>query len=347
MLSFKQFLIEGLLVTRVKDKKFLLPARQALKNIGFLSDNAEFNIINTHKTEGFKLNDVLTKRGVYGINSTIKNIHLVGIPKTPIIGDDKLNKHSAVYRIPSTIGNTALYKLVPQPNGSQPQSKPVLAKDVKGELNQWDRLLVVTTLGQDKEQDKKDDQKDKQDQAKPQDQTQNPSKESNQEKQQDKDKDQKKSTVNSTDDNPKKGGSVDLGEYVNPFRDRIAKIPDYQLMACYISKNDGKPHVQIKAGKYDIGLAFVDFNEPIVKNGKLAFRCQTLTPKSFLKTLDTSNLFTKAKSFLGLTTTDVDKYRSSTVVIGEAFKNIVSAMQGSAEVAQILSEIEINKLPVK
>ena len=151
MLSFEQFLIEGLLVTRVKDKKFLHPARQALKNVGFLSDNAEFNIINTHKTEGFKLNDILTKRGVYGINSTIKNIHLVGIPKTPIVGDDKLNKHSAVYRIPSTIGNTALYKLVPQPNGSQPQSKPILAKDVKDELNQWDRLLVVTTLGQEKD----------------------------------------------------------------------------------------------------------------------------------------------------------------------------------------------------
>ena len=131
------------------------------------------------------------------------------------------------------------------------------------------------------------------------------------------------------------------------FRDRVAKIPDYQLMACYVSKNDGKPHVQVKAGKYDIGLAFVDFNEPIAKNGKLTFRCQTLTPKSFLKTLDTSNLFTKAKSFLGITTTDVDKYRSSAVVIGEAFKDIVSAMQGSAEVAQILSEIEINKLPVK
>ena len=90
MLSFEQFLIEGLLATRVKDKKFLHPARQALKNVGFLSDNAEFNIINTHKTEGFKLNDILTKRGVYGINSTIKNIHLVGIPKTPIVGDDKL-----------------------------------------------------------------------------------------------------------------------------------------------------------------------------------------------------------------------------------------------------------------
>lgn len=35
MLSFKQFLIEGLLVTRVKDKKFLHPARQALKNVSW------------------------------------------------------------------------------------------------------------------------------------------------------------------------------------------------------------------------------------------------------------------------------------------------------------------------
>ena len=340
MLSFEQFLIEGLLATRVKDKKFLHPARQALKNVGFLSDNAEFNIINTHKTEGFKLNDILTKRGVYGINSTIKNIHLVGIPKTPIVGDDKLNKHSAVYRIPSTIGNTALYKLVPQPNGSQPQSKPILAKDVKDELNQWDRLLVVTTLGQEKDNPADQDTKQHSAEQKNQKQTQDTPEEKKSEHQQN-----QKSATDSTD--KVKSGSVDLGEYVNPFRDRVAKIPDYQLMACYVSKNDGKPHVQVKAGKYDIGLAFVDFNEPIAKNGKLTFRCQTLTPKSFLKTLDTSNLFTKAKSFLGLTTTDVDKYRSSTVVIGEAFKNIVSAMQGSAEVAQILSEIEINKLPVK
>lgn len=340
MLSFEQFLIEGLLVTRVKDKKFLHPARQALKNVGFLSDNAEFNIINTHKTEGFKLNDILTKRGVYGINSTIKNIHLVGIPKTPIVGDDKLNKHSAVYRIPSTIGNTALYKLVPQPNGSQPQSKPILAKDVKDELNQWDRLLVVTTLGQEKDNPADQDTKQHSAEQKNQKQTQDTPEEKKSEHQQN-----QKSATDSTD--KVKSGSVDLGEYVNPFRDRVAKIPDYQLMACYVSKNDGKPHVQVKAGKYDIGLAFVDFNEPIAKNGKLAFRCQTLTPKSFLKTLDTSNLFTKAKSFLGITTTDVDKYRSSAVVIGEAFKDIVSAMQGSAEVAQILSEIEINKLPVK
>lgn len=340
MLSFEQFLIEGLLVTRVKDKKFLIPARQALKNIGFLSDNAEFNIINTHKTEGFKLNDILTKRGVYGINSTIKNIHLVGIPKTPIVGDDKLNKHSAVYRIPSTIGNTALYKLVPQPNGSQPQSKPILAKDVKDELNQWDRLLVVTTLGQEKDNPADQDTKQHSAEQKNQKQTQDTPEEKKSEHQQN-----QKSATDSTD--KVKSGSVDLGEYVNPFRDRVAKIPDYQLMACYVSKNDGKPHVQVKAGKYDIGLAFVDFNEPIAKNGKLTFRCQTLTPKSFLKTLDTSNLFTKAKSFLGITTTDVDKYRSSAVVIGEAFKDIVSAMQGSAEVAQILSEIEINKLPVK
>ena len=340
MLSFEQFLIEGLLVTRVKDKKFLHPARQALKNVGFLSDNAEFNIINTHKTEGFKLNDILTKRGVYGINSTIKNIHLVGIPKTPIVGDDKLNKHSAVYRIPSTIGNTALYKLVPQPNGSQSQSKPILAKDVKDELNQWDRLLVVTTLGQEKDNPADQDTKQHSAEQKNQKQTQDTSEEKKSKHQQN-----QKSVTDSTD--KVKSGSVDLGEYVNPFRDRVAKIPDYQLMACYVSKNDGKPHVQVKAGKYDIGLAFVDFNEPIAKNGKLTFRCQTLTPKSFLKTLDTSNLFTKAKSFLGITTTDVDKYRSSAVVIGEAFKDIVSAMQGSAEVAQILSEIEINKLPVK
>lgn len=340
MLSFEQFLIEGLLVTRVKDKKFLHPARQALKNVGFLSDNAEFNIINTHKTEGFKLNDILTKRGVYGINSTIKNIHLVGIPKTPIVGDDKLNKHSAVYRIPSTIGNTALYKLVPQPNGSQSQSKPILAKDVKDELNQWDRLLVVTTLGQEKDNPADQDTKQHSAEQKNQKQTQDTPEEKKSEHQQN-----QKSVTDSTD--KVKSGSVDLGKYVNPFRDRVAKIPDYQLMACYVSKNDGKPHVQVKAGKYDIGLAFVDFNEPIAKNGKLAFRCQTLTPKSFLKTLDTSNLFTKAKSFLGITTTDVDKYRSSAVVIGEAFKDIVSAMQGSAEVAQILSEIEINKLPVK
>jgi hypothetical protein len=340
MLSFEQFLIEGLLATRVKDKKFLHPARQALKNVGFLSDNAEFNIINTHKTEGFKLNDILTKRGVYGINSTIKNIHLVGIPKTPIVGDDKLNKHSAVYRIPSTIGNTALYKLVPQPNGSQPQSKPILAKDVKDELNQWDRLLVVTTLGQEKDNPADQDTKQHSAEQKNQKQTQDTPEEKKSEHQQN-----QKSATDSTD--KVKSGSVDLGEYVNPFRDRVAKIPDYQLMACYVSKNDGKPHVQVKAGKYDIGLAFVDFNEPIAKNGKLTFRCQTLTPKSFLKTLDTSNLFTKAKSFLGITTTDVDKYRSSAVVIGEAFKDIVSAMQGSAEVAQILSEIEINKLPVK
>lgn len=339
MLSFEQFLIEGLLATRVKDKKFLHPARQALKNVGFLSDNAEFNIINTHKTEGFKLNDILTKRGVYGINSTIKNIHLVGIPKTPIVGDDKLNKHSAVYRIPSTIGNTALYKLVPQPNGSQPQSKPILAKDVKDELNQWDRLLVVTTLGQEKDNPADQDTKQHSAEQKNQKQTQDTPEEKKSEHQQN-----QKSATDSTD--KVKSGSVDLGEYVNPFRDRVAKIPDYQLMACYVSKNDGKPHVQVKAGKYDIGLAFVDFNEPIAKNGKLTFRCQTLTPKSFLKTLDTSNLFTKAKSFLGITTTDVDKYRSSAVVIGEAFKDIVSAMQGSAEVAQILSEIEINKLPV-
>lgn len=340
MLSFEQFLIEGLLATRVKDKKFLHPARQALKNVGFLSDNAEFNIINTHKTEGFKLNDILTKRGVYGINSTIKNIHLVGIPKTPIVGDDKLNKHSAVYRIPSTIGNTALYKLVPQPNGSQPQSKPILAKDVKDELNQWDRLLVVTTLGQEKDNPADQDTKQHSAEQKNQKQTQDTPEEKKSEHQQN-----QKSATDSTD--KVKSGSVDLGEYVNPFRDRVAKIPNYQLMACYVSKNDGKPHVQVKAGKYDIGLAFVDFNEPIAKNGKLTFRCQTLTPKSFLKTLDTSNLFTKAKSFLGITTTDVDKYRSSAVVIGEAFKDIVSAMQGSAEVAQILSEIEINKLPVK
>lgn len=340
MLSFEQFLIEGLLATRVKDKKFLHPARQALKNVGFLSDNAEFNIINTHKTEGFKLNDILTKRGVYGINSTIKNIHLVGIPKTPIVGDDKLNKHSAVYRIPSTIGNTALYKLVPQPNGSQPQSKPILAKDVKDELNQWDRLLVVTTLGQEKDNPADQDTKQHSAEQKNQKQTQDTPEEKKSEHQQN-----QKSATDSTD--KVKSGSVDLGEYVNPFRDRVAKIPDYQLMACYVSKNDGKPHVQVKAGKYDIGLAFVDFNEPIAKNGKLTFRCQTLTPKSFLKTLDTSNLFTKAKSFLGITTTDVDKYRSSAVVIGEAFKDIVSAMQGSAEVAQILSEIEINKLPAK
>lgn len=340
MLSFEQFLIEGLLATRVKDKKFLHPARQALKNVGFLSDNAEFNIINTHKTEGFKLNDILTKRGVYGINSTIKNIHLVGIPKTPIVGDDKLNKHSAVYRIPSTIGNTALYKLVPQPNGSQPQSKPILAKDVKDELNQWDRLLVVTTLGQEKDNPADQDTKQHSAEQKNQKQTQDTPEEKKSEHQQN-----QKSATDSTD--KVKSGSVDLGEYVNPFRDRVAKIPDYQLMACYVSKNDGKPHVQVKAGKYDIGLAFVDFNKPIAKNGKLTFRCQTLTPKSFLKTLDTSNLFTKAKSFLGITTTDVDKYRSSAVVIGEAFKDIVSAMQGSAEVAQILSEIEINKLPVK
>lgn len=340
MLSFEQFLIEGLLATRVKDKKFLHPARQALKNVGFLSDNAEFNIINTHKTEGFKLNDILTKRGVYGINSTIKNIHLVGIPKTPIVGDDKLNKHSAVYRIPSTIGNTALYKLVPQPNGSQPQSKPILAKDVKDELNQWDRLLVVTTLGQEKDNPADQDTKQHSAEQKNQKQTQDTPEEKKSEHQQN-----QKSATDSTD--KVKSGSVDLGEYVNPFRDRVAKIPDYQLMACYVSKNDGKPHVQVKAGKYDIGLAFVDFNEPVAKNGKLTFRCQTLTPKSFLKTLDTSNLFTKAKSFLGITTTDVDKYRSSAVVIGEAFKDIVSAMQGSAEVAQILSEIEINKLPVK
>lgn len=340
MLSFEQFLIEGLLATRVKDKKFLHPARQALKNVGFLSDNAEFNIINTHKTEGFKLNDILTKRGVYGINSTIKNIHLIGIPKTPIVGDDKLNKHSAVYRIPSTIGNTALYKLVPQPNGSQPQSKPILAKDVKDELNQWDRLLVVTTLGQEKDNPADQDTKQHSAEQKNQKQTQDTPEEKKSEHQQN-----QKSATDSTD--KVKSGSVDLGEYVNPFRDRVAKIPDYQLMACYVSKNDGKPHVQVKAGKYDIGLAFVDFNEPIAKNGKLTFRCQTLTPKSFLKTLDTSNLFTKAKSFLGITTTDVDKYRSSAVVIGEAFKDIVSAMQGSAEVAQILSEIEINKLPVK
>lgn len=340
MLSFEQFLIEGLLATRVKDKKFLHPARQALKNVGFLSDNAEFNIINTHKTEGFKLNDILTKRGVYGINSTIKNIHLVGIPKTPIVGDDKLNKHSAVYRIPSTIGNTALYKLVPQPNGSQPQSKPILAKDVKDELNQWDRLLVVTTLGQEKDNPADQDTKQHSAEQKNQKQTQDTPEEKKSEHQQN-----QKSATDSTD--KVKSGSVDLGEYVNPFRDRVAKIPDYQLMACYVSKNDGKPHVRVKAGKYDIGLAFVDFNEPIAKNGKLTFRCQTLTPKSFLKTLDTSNLFTKAKSFLGITTTDVDKYRSSAVVIGEAFKDIVSAMQGSAEVAQILSEIEINKLPVK
>lgn len=340
MLSFEQFLIEGLLATRVKDKKFLHPARQALKNVGFLSDNAEFNIINTHKTEGFKLNDILTKRGVYGINSTIKNIHLVGIPKTPIVGDDKLNKHSAVYRIPSTIGNTALYKLVPQPNGSQSQSKPILAKDVKDELNQWDRLLVVTTLGQEKDNPADQDTKQHSAEQKNQKQTQDTPEEKKSEHQQN-----QKSATDSTD--KVKSGSVDLGEYVNPFRDRVAKIPDYQLMACYVSKNDGKPHVQVKAGKYDIGLAFVDFNEPIAKNGKLTFRCQTLTPKSFLKTLDTSNLFTKAKSFLGITTTDVDKYRSSAVVIGEAFKDIVSAMQGSAEVAQILSEIEINKLPVK
>lgn len=340
MLSFEQFLIEGLLATRVKDKKFLHPARQALKNVGFLSDNAEFNIINTHKTEGFKLNDILTKRGVYGINSTIKNIHLVGIPKTPIVGDDKLNKHSAVYRIPSTIGNTALYKLVPQPNGSQPQSKPILAKDVKDELNQWDRLLVVTTLGQEKDNPADQDTKQHSAEQKNQKQTQDTPEEKKSEHQQN-----QKSATDSTD--KVKSGSVDLGEYVNPFRDRVAKIPDYQLMVCYVSKNDGKPHVQVKAGKYDIGLAFVDFNEPIAKNGKLTFRCQTLTPKSFLKTLDTSNLFTKAKSFLGITTTDVDKYRSSAVVIGEAFKDIVSAMQGSAEVAQILSEIEINKLPAK
>lgn len=340
MLSFEQFLIEGLLATRVNDKKFLHPARQALKNVGFLSDNAEFNIINTHKTEGFKLNDILTKRGVYGINSTIKNIHLVGIPKTPIVGDDKLNKHSAVYRIPSTIGNTALYKLVPQPNGSQPQSKPILAKDVKDELNQWDRLLVVTTLGQEKDNPADQDTKQHSAEQKNQKQTQDTPEEKKSEHQQN-----QKSATDSTD--KVKSGSVDLGEYVNPFRDRVAKIPDYQLMACYVSKNDGKPHVHVKAGKYDIGLAFVDFNEPIAKNGKLTFRCQTLTPKSFLKTLDTSNLFTKAKSFLGITTTDVDKYRSSAVVIGEAFKDIVSAMQGSAEVAQILSEIEINKLPVK
>lgn len=340
MLSFEQFLIEGLLATHVKDKKFLHPARQALKNVGFLSDNAEFNIINTHKTEGFKLNDILTKRGVYGINSTIKNIHLVGIPKTPIVGDDKLNKHSAVYRIPSTIGNTALYKLVPQPNGSQPQSKPILAKDVKDELNQWDRLLVVTTLGQEKDNPADQDTKQHSAEQKNQKHTQDTLEEKKSEHQQN-----QKSATDSTD--KVKSGSVDLGEYVNPFRDRVAKIPDYQLMACYVSKNDGKPHVQVKAGKYDIGLAFVDFNEPIAKNGKLTFRCQTLTPKSFLKTLDTSNLFTKAKSFLGITTTDVDKYRSSAVVIGEAFKDIVSAMQGSAEVAQILSEIEINKLPVK
>lgn len=340
MLSFEQFLIEGSLATRVKGEKFLHPARQALKNVGFLSDNAEFNIINTHKTEGFKLNDILTKRGVHGINSTIKNIHLVGIPKTPIVGDDKLNKHSAVYRIPSTIGNTALYKLVPQPNGSQPQSKPILAKDVKDELNQWDRLLVVTTLGQEKDNPADQDTKQHSAEQKNQKQTQDTPEEKKSEHQQN-----QKSATDSTD--KVKSGSVDLGEYVNPFRDRVAKIPDYQLMACYVSKNDGKPHVQVKAGKYDIGLAFVDFNEPIAKNGKLAFRCQTLTPKSFLKTLDTSNLFTKAKSFLGITTTDVDKYRSSAVVIGEAFKDIVSAMQGSAEVAQILSEIEINKLPVK
>ena len=340
MLSFEQFLIEGSLATRVKGEKFLHPARQALKNVGFLSDNAEFNIIHTHKTEGFKLNDILTKRGVYGINSTIKNIHLVGIPKTPIVGDDKLNKHSAVYRIPSTIGNTALYKLVPQPNGSQPQSKPILAKDVKDELNQWDRLLVVTTLGQEKDNPADQDTKQHSAEQKNQKQTQDTPEEKKSEHQQN-----QKSATDSTD--KVKSGSVDLGEYVNPFRDRVAKIPDYQLMACYVSKNDGKPHVQVKAGKYDIGLAFVDFNEPIAKNGKLTFRCQTLTPKSFLKTLDTSNLFTKAKSFLGITTTDVDKYRSSAVVIGEAFKDIVSAMQGSAEVAQILSEIEINKLPVK
>lgn len=347
MLSFKQFLIEGLLVSRVRDQKILTPARQALKNIGYLSDNAEFNLLNNHKIEGVDLNKILTSRSAYGIKSSIKNIHLVGVPKTPIAGEDKLNKHSAVYRIPSTIGNTALYKLVPRSGSNQPQSKPVLAKDVKKELDQWDRLLVVTTLGQDNEQDKKDDQKDKQDQTKQQqDQTQDPSKENDQEKSQDKDNDQT-SADNSTEGNTEKSGSVDLGKYVNPFRDRVAKIPDYQLMACYVSKNDGKPHVQVKAGKYDIGLAFVDFNEPIAKNGKLTFRCQTLTPKSFLKTLDTSNLFTKAKSFLGITTTDVDKYRSSAVVIGEAFKDIVSAMQGSAEVAQILSEIEINKLPVK
>lgn len=227
----------------------------------------------------------------------------------------KQNRHCAVYKIPPTRGNTALYKLIPVLGSNRAQTKSILEKNVKEELKQWERFLVVTSFGAEQKQDQ---------------QTQNQN---------------QKSATDSTD--KVKSGSVDLGEYVNPFRDRVAKIPDYQLMACYVSKNDGKPHVQVKAGKYDIGLAFVDFNEPIAKNGKLAFRCQTLTPKSFLKTLDTSNLFTKAKSFLGITTTDVDKYRSSAVVIGEAFKDIVSAMQGSAEVAQILSEIEINKLPVK
>lgn len=343
MLSFKQFLVEGLLVSRVRDQKILTPARQALKNVGYLSDNAEFNLLNNHKIEGVDLNKILTSRGTYGIKSSIKNIHLVGVPKTPVAGEDKLNKHSAVYRIPTTIGNTALYKLIPRSGSTQPQSKPVLAKDVKKELDQWDRLLVITTLGQDKEQDKKDDQKDKQDQTKQQqDQTQDPSKENDQEKSQDKGNDQK-----STDNKTKKSGSVDLGEYVNPFRDRVAKIPGYQLMACYVSKNDGKPHVQVKAGKYDIGLAFVDFNEPVVKNGKLTFKCRTLTSKSFLKALDTSDIFTKAKSVLGMTTTDANKYRASTVVIGEAFKDIAAAMQGSAEAVQILSEIEVSKLPVK
>ena len=48
-----------------------------------------------------------------------------------------------------------------------------------------------------------------------------------------------------------------------------------------------------------------------------------------------------------MTTTDANKYRASTVVIGEAFKDIAAAMQGSAEAVQILSEIEVSKLPVK
>lgn len=313
MLSFEQFLIEGLLVTRVKDKKFLIPARQALKNIGFPFQDAQFNILNRRENEDIDFAKILTNRVSYGV--TTKNVYVVGLPKTLYTGEDKQNRHCAVYKIPPTRGNTALYKLIPVPGSNRAQTKSILEKNVKEELKQWERFLVVTSFGAEQKQDQ---------------QTQNQN---------------QKSATDSTD--KVKSGSVDPGEYVNSFCDRVAKIPDYQLMACYVSKNDGKPHVQVKAGKYDIGLAFVDFNEPIAKNGKLAFRCQTLTPKSFLKTLDTSNLFTKAKSFLGITTTDVDKYRSSAVVIGEAFKDIVSAMQGSAEVAQILSEIEINKLPVK
>lgn len=343
MISFHQFLTEALVASKLKNQLKIARARKALIHVGFQADKAEFSIINNHKQAGVDLHKLNTNRSIYYIDSSIKNVHLIGLAKQGT-SEDKYNKTASVYRVaPNANSNVPLYKVEPRQDNDA-KSKPLSKEDAQQELAKWDVLLVCTTLGIE---DKKEGQSQYKDTAdtnndeKAPDQTKAPAEQPTQERLKDADAEEGKTKTKKD----KKGGKKDLGEYLNVFRDKIAKFEGYQLTQLYRSKNDNKIKIGINAGLNDIGLLFVDFTAPEIKNDRIELACTTLTPKAFTSLFDHPSYKDRFKNLLGVRTHNIDQFNQKVEHLSVVMNDLISEMEKAAKVAKIINQIDVQEVP--